>query len=160
MRPLEEHPKEATRKVKGLEGKLCEEWLRALGLFSLEKRTLRSDPIVVFKILMKGSGESGLCSLVPHDRTQGNGLKLSQGRFRLDIRKSFFSQGMIENWNRLPREVAITPSLIDFKKCLDNAKCLCIWYDSWGIWPRGRSWTPFASLPTQNILRFCDSVTL
>ncbi|KAJ7402099.1 hypothetical protein BTVI_89436 [Pitangus sulphuratus] len=45
--------------LKGLERKPYEERLRTLGLFSLEKRGLKSDLIVVFNILVKGSGEAG-----------------------------------------------------------------------------------------------------
>jgi len=109
--------------IRGLEHLCCEDRLRELGLFSLEKRQLQGDLTAAFQHLKGAYKKNGdkLFSRACCDRTKGNGFKLKEGRFRLDIRKKFYTMRVVKHWHGLPREVVDAPSLETFKVRLDEA---------------------------------------
>ena len=103
------------------------------------------DLINAYKYLKGGCQEDGAkpFSVVPSDRTRGNGFKLRHRKFRLNMRKNFFPLRVTEPWPRLPGEVVQSPSLEIFKIRLDKVLCSLLW-----VTHRG----PFQPLT------FCDSV--
>jgi len=109
--------------IRGMEHLCYEERLRELGLLSLETRRLQGDLRTAFQYLKGAYRKDGdkLFSRACCDRTWGNGFKLKEGRFRLDIRMKFFTMRVVKHWNRLPREAADASSLETFKVRLDRA---------------------------------------
>lgn len=96
---------------------------------------------------------------------RGDGLKLQQGRFRLEIREKFFKE--LQNhrvtrlgrtyeliwskWNRLRREVLGSPALEAFQHCREVALRNAVWWAGVGPGDLGGLFQPS---------RFCDSLTL
>ena len=70
----------------------------------------------------------GLFRRVDGHGTGGNGFKLRQGEFRLDIRGKSFTQRVVTHWNRLPKEAVDAPSVEAFKARLDVALGSLVWW--------------------------------
>jgi len=87
----------ATRITRKLEH-LSYERLSELGLFNLKKSRLRGDFINAYKYLKGGCQEDGarIFSVVPSNRTRGKGHKLKHRKFRVNLRKNFFTLRVTE----------------------------------------------------------------
>jgi len=109
-----------------------------------KKRELQGDLTEAFQFL-KGSYKkegdrffSGICC----DRARGNGFKLKEGRFRLDIQKKYFPVRAVRHQNSSPGDVVDAPSLETIKAGLDQALgnvmglwCPCSRQGSGATWP-------------------------
>ena len=87
----------------------CEETLREVGCFCLEKRWLQRHLRAAPPI--QGRQEDGvmLCTVAHGGRVRDNRSKLEQERFSLATRKTFIPRRTAEQWVRLPREVVQSP---------------------------------------------------
>ena len=96
------------------------ERLRHLDLFSFQGRLLRSDLILVWKIV------HGLCAVesgsfftfLPHSTTRGHPYKLFKHRANLEVRIRFFSLRIVDEWNAFSAETVTATSLETFKHLL------------------------------------------
>ena len=100
-------------------------------MLSLEKRRLQGDLIAAFQYLKGAYKQEGnqLFERVDNCRTRGNGSKLREGRFRLDVRGKFFAMRAVRCWNSCPERLWMPhPSLEVFKVRLDGALGSLVWY--------------------------------
>ena len=98
--------------IHGMEHLSYKDRLRKLGLYSLEKRRLWA--FLYLKGSYRKEGDR-LFSRACDDRTKRNCFELKEGRFRLDIRKRYFTVRLVRHWHRLPGNVVDALSLETLK---------------------------------------------
>ena len=120
---LERVQKRAVRMMKDLGGGSYEDKLKELDLFSLEKRRIRGDMITVFRIV-KGFDKVDSSKFFRFRNltwpNRCHSMQIVKQQFRTDVRKHFFSQRIINFWNRLPASVVDSKSITSFKSNLDR----------------------------------------
>ena len=119
---LEKVQRRATKMISECSRFSYEDRLKITGLPSLEERRNRGDLIEVFKML-KGFSKIDyrqFFKLAENSRTRGHSYKLVLSRSRLEVRKHFFSQRVVSEWNKLPTSVVEATSVNCFKNKYDN----------------------------------------
>lgn len=119
---LEKVQRRATKMIEGYGNLKYEDRLMKTGLISLEKRRARGDLIQVFKII-KGIDKldyRNFFEISKIGKTRGHSYKLTKKRAKGNLRKNFFSQRVVNSWNKLPQEVVDADTINCFKNRLDK----------------------------------------
>lgn len=120
VKVLELMQRRATKLMKELEGvtKQAED----TGLAGFGEKEVEEWPLFSLQLIEEGkwTGRSWALSLVSSDKTRGKGSEQCQERFRNDIMKHFFTEGVVKKQSGLPREVVNASSMSVFEKHLDN----------------------------------------
>ena len=118
---LESVQRRATKLVPGLSTLSYPDRLKNLKLPTLTYRRARGDMIEVFKYLTERNKTSvTLLKLRDNSYTRGHPLTLKKSHSRLDVRKHFFTQRVVNLWNALSTKVVLSPTLNTFKSRLDK----------------------------------------
>ncbi len=111
-----------TKMIQGLRNLPYKDRLKRLNLHSLERRRARGDIIEVYK-WVKGINKGNIDQVIEitsQDRTCGNGYKLEKLRFRTNVGRYWFTNRVVNDWNRLGRHVVSSETIGSFKKRLDE----------------------------------------
>jgi hypothetical protein len=124
IQTLDRVQRRTTKLVGGIKNYSYEKRLEHLGLTTLLQRRKRGDMIEVYKLLTgKERVNNGqFFQLAPSEHElRGHSLKLFAKRSHLEIRKNFFSNRVVRDWNALPQSVVDATTVNAFKNRLDHA---------------------------------------
>ena len=113
---IEKVQRRVTKMIPSISALTYEERLKRTGLISLENRRLRADLLEVFKIL------KGFVKVDPATQYERQTIKLEKPRARLELRRHFFSNRVIDAWNSLPGHMveATSTNMFNFKAALQR----------------------------------------
>ena len=119
---LETIQRRMTKMIHGMRNLSYEDRLKRLNLHSLERRRVRGDMIEVFKWI-KGFNKGDVSKVLianEQNRTRSNGFKLKKFRFKKEIGRYWFTNRVVDEWNRLNEHVVGAESISCFKSRLDK----------------------------------------
>ena len=123
MNKIENVQRKFTKHIKGLQNISYEERLKRIKLPSLEYRQLRNDMIQVFKIAKNfydPVSTNTVFDFANNSRLRGHIFKINKQHTNKSKYKNFFSNRVVNNWNRLPNDIVNAESLNDFKNKFDE----------------------------------------
>jgi hypothetical protein len=120
---VENVQKRATKMLPSLKNMNCEERLRELKLPTLRFRRLSGDMIEVYKILTGRYDKKvadDIFEVCSNKITRGHSMKLNKKRCRIDIRKYYFTNRVVDIWKDLPESVVSANTMFTFENKLDK----------------------------------------
>ena len=114
---LEKVQAEATKLIPSLKDLPYQDQISRLNLTTLEDRRRRGDLIETYRIMhqIDKINPDTMFQRQSYDKTTGHSTKLHKSRAYLDIRKHFFSNRVVDDWNKLPESAVSAPTLLSFK---------------------------------------------
>ena len=117
---IESVQRRALKLINGYKNILYVDRLCYSNLISLDKRRLRGDLIEIFKMSKNIETFNNMFKLNNLNCLRGNKFKVYKERCKLNVRKYFFNQRIVDVWSSLPNNVVCCNTLIEFKNSLDK----------------------------------------
>ena len=114
-----------TRKLPGLSGMSYKDRLSKLKLESLEERRIKADLVLYYKILYKKLDVATNSCIKTFKSHRGHDHHLYHHYSRTDIRKYYWANRIVKNWNSLSNDIVNCKSVNSFKKMLKSQNFTC-----------------------------------
>ena len=118
---VEKIQRRATKMIKEIRHLSYQDRLKACNLMTLEMRRRRYDLIETFKIIKEiYAVDKEKFFKMRNNQTRGHNQKIYKQHSRLNLRKYFFTQRVVNDWNQLPEEAVNATTVTQFKTVIDS----------------------------------------